>query len=41
MFSLKKLTRLLCIQTMIKKIQSIDSIETNAYGTKKYLVSDK
>ena len=41
MFSLKKLTRLFCVQTMIKKIQSIDSIETNVYGTRKDLVSDK
>ena len=46
MFSLKKLTRLLLIQMMIKKMQSIDLEQRNKqigskYGTSKDLVSDK
>ena len=39
MFLLKKLIRLFQVQMMIKKLQSIDSIETYAYGMNKDLVS--
>ena len=38
---LKKLTRLLLSSNDDKRMQSIDSIETYAYGTSKDLVSDK
>ena len=39
MFPLKKLTRLLYVQMVIKN--AIDSIETYVYGTSKDLVIDK
>ena len=41
MFLLKKLIRLLQGQMMIKKMQSIDSMETYAYGTNKVLINEK
>ena len=41
MFFVKKLITLLYVQMKIKKMQSIDSIETYAYGMIKDLVSEK
>ena len=41
MYLLKKLTRLHRVLTMIKKIQSLESVETNAYGTRKELLCEK
>ena len=41
MFLLKKLIRLLQVQIMIRKMQSISSIETYSYRMRKDLVSEK
>ena len=38
MYLLKTLTRFHWVLTMIKKIQSIDSIEANAYGASKDVI---
>ena len=41
MYSLQKLTKLHWLLTMIKKIQSVDSIKTYQYGTKKEMKHKK